>query len=161
MNKTILSYFFVVFAFCHSLSFTASAQDDESNQILFLHLSITETGAELIDVTLVDGRLKVHRGEQKPDNIQYKLLDVNENVLQVGYESDPINQHYEFVNDQGEYQHVDVSYEKFPLTIRVPFKKNIDRIRINRLEPSDSMTGKVRTEPQLLNEFRISDIINK
>lgn len=113
---------------------TSSAADSASDRIVFLHVEITDTEAKLVDVAIVDGRLKRPRQVHAyPGKIRFEVLDADANRLFEGVVEDPTRVVYEYADESGRLQSKVITRDRGIAVIRIPYDETAVAVSVSRV----------------------------
>ncbi len=118
------------------LSLNAAGSQDE--QILFLHLKITNGVVRLVDSNIVPGRLKPAVSAEKPGDLYLELISTNRLTVWTGVVPDPLVRRYEYEDPDhpGQLKVKEVKLDQADFTIRVPERGEARQLNIYRMDPS-------------------------
>jgi hypothetical protein len=119
----------------------------EEPQILFLHLKITQNEkdaaitASVFDKKMVNGILdKPLQGIQLMEGRWLiSLLDAEKKMITQEVIQDPINQHFEYLNDKGKLDNVTVVKKETDCFVRVQFDPKILYVKCEFIEPQKQL----------------------
>lgn len=114
-----------------------SAQEARKQQILFLHLRLTNGAVYLVTAAAVPGHLKPAIIAEKPGDLHLELISTNRLPIWSGVVSDPLVRRYEYEDPDhpGQLKVKEVKLDQAEFTVRVPGRKEASQLNIYRLEP--------------------------
>lgn len=113
---------------------------EASSKILFLDFNFVKGEPSLVEMTVVDGKLKVRKNLPTANNgIQFSVLSSGENVLYQNIIDDPSECVYEYPAEEGKIGRASVKKDTINFSLRVPYSTSIDKIRINVLRSSPTL----------------------
>ena len=120
-----------------------NAQEARDQQILFLHLRLTNGVVHLVASTAVPGRLKPAVTTEKPGDLYLELISTNRISVWTGVVSDPLVHRYEYEDPDHPRQLKAkvVKLDQAEFTVRVPGRKEANQLNIYRLEPPATQSG--------------------
>jgi hypothetical protein len=120
----------------------AGSQDD---QILFLHLKITNGVVRVVESTVVPGHLKPAVTAEKPGDLYLELISTNRLTVWTGVVPDPLVRRYEYEDPDhpGQLKVKEVKLDQAEFTIRVPERSEARRLDIYRMDPSADKSAAV------------------
>lgn len=129
------------------LSSNLNAQEAQDQQILFLHLQLTNGAVHLVASTNVPGHLKPAIAAGKPGDLFLELVSTNSLSVWSGVVPDPLVRRYEYEDPEhpGRLKVKEVKLEQAEFTVRVPGRKEARQLNIYRLEPPATQSGMATT----------------
>jgi hypothetical protein len=112
------------------------AEESQGEQILFLHLKITNDVVSLVESTAVPGHLKVPIAAEKQGELYLELTSTNNVPIWADVMSDPLVRRYEYEDPDhpGQLKVKEVKLDQAEFTIRVPGRKEAKQLNIYRLD---------------------------
>ena len=131
------------------LSPSLNAQVVQDQQILFLHLRLTNGVVHLVASTAVPGHLKPAVTTEKPGDLYLELISTNRLSVWTGVVSDPLVHRYEYEDPDhpGQLKAKVVKLDQAEFTVRVPGRKEANQLNIYRLEPPATQSGMAASRP--------------
>lgn len=131
-----------------------NAEEVPNEQILFVHLKITNGVVRLIESKAAPGHLKPIIVAEKPGDLCLELTSTNGPPVWTGVVSDPLVRRYEYEDPDhpGQLKVKEVKLDQAEFTVRVPGRKEARLLNIYRLEPPAAPSAAVaasRTRTQL------------
>jgi hypothetical protein len=125
------------------LNLNAKAGQDE--QILFLHLAITNGVVRLVESTAVPGYLKPAVTAEKPGDLYLELIATNALPVWTDVVPDPLVRRYEYEDPDhpGQLKVKEVELDQAEFTIRVPGRKEAKQLNIYRTDQSADKSATV------------------
>jgi hypothetical protein len=113
-----------------------NAGESQGEQILFLHLKITNDVVSLVESTVVPGHLKVPIVSEKQGGLYLELTSTNSIPLWADVMADPRVRRYEYEDPDhpGQLKVKEVKLDQAEFTIRVPGRIEATHLNIYRLE---------------------------
>ena len=115
-----------------------NAEEGQDEQILFLHLKITNGVVLLVESTAVPGHLKSAFTIEKPGDLYLELISTNPLPVWTDVVPDPLVRRYEYEDPDhpGQLKLKEVKLDQAEFTVRVPGRKEARQLNIYRLDPS-------------------------
>lgn len=112
------------------------AEETQDEQILFLHLKITNDVISLVESTAVPGHLKVPIAAEKQGDLYLELASTNSVPIWTDVMPDPLVRRYEYEDPDhpGQLKVKEVKLDQAEFTIRVPGRKEAKQLNIYRLD---------------------------
>jgi hypothetical protein len=113
------------------------AGESQGEQILFLHLKITNNVISLMESTAVTGHLKTTISSEKPGDLYLELTSTNSVPIWTNAVPDPLLRRYEYEDPDhpGQLKVKEVKLDQAEFTVRVPGRKEATHLNIYRLDP--------------------------
>lgn len=113
-----------------------NAEEGQDEQILFLHLKITNDVVSLVESTAVPGHLKIPIAAEKQGELCLELTSTNGVPIWTDVMPDPLVRRYEYEDPDhpGQLKVKEVKLDQAEFTIRVPGRKEAKRLNIYRLD---------------------------
>ncbi len=113
-----------------------NAEEGQDEQILFLHLKITNGVVRLVESTAVPGHLKPAVTAEKPGDLYLELNSTNRLPVWTDVVPDPLVRRYEYEDPDhpGQLKVKEVKLDQAEFTVRVPGRKEANQLNIYRLD---------------------------
>ncbi len=113
-----------------------NAGENQGEQILFLHLKITNNVISLMESTAATGHLKPTIITEKQGDLYLELTSTNSLPIWTDAVPDPLLRRYEYEDPDhpGQLKVKEVKLDQAEFTIRVPGRKEARRLNIYRLD---------------------------
>lgn len=113
-----------------------NAEEGQDEQILFLHLQITNGVVRLVESKVVPGHLKPAVTAEKPGDLYLELNSTNRLPVWNDVVPDPLIRRYEYEDPDhpGQLKVKEVKLDQAEFTARVPGRADASRLNIYRLE---------------------------
>lgn len=126
------------------------------NKILFLDFKFVKGNPELIGMTTVAGKLKIHKNIPRLNNgIEFATLSSADNSLYQNTIEDPTECVYEYPAGEGKIGRTTIKQDTVYLTLRVPYSLAIEKIRLNVLNKTMQLNKSSASSNQNIYEFSI------
>jgi len=113
-----------------------NAEEGQAEQILFLHLKITNGVIRLVESTAVPGHLKPAVTAEKPGDLYLELNSTNRLPVWTDVVPDPLVHRYEYEDPDhpGQLKVKEVKLDQAEFTVRVPGRREANQLNIYRLD---------------------------
>jgi hypothetical protein len=129
------------------LNLSIKAGQDE--QILFLHLTLSNGVVHLVDSTAVPGHLKPAVTTEKQGDLYLELISTNSLPVWSDVVSDPLVHRYEYEGPDhpGQLKVKEVKLDQAEFTVRVPGRTEVRQLNIYRLDQPAAQSGMAASRP--------------
>jgi hypothetical protein len=125
------------------------AQEAQDQQILFLHLRLTNGVIHLVTSTAVPGHLKPAVTGEKQGDLYLELISTNSLPVWSDVVPDPLVHRYEYEDPDhpGQLKVKEVKLDQAEFTVRVPGRKEARQLNIYRLDQLATQSGMAASRP--------------
>lgn len=125
------------------------AQEARGEQILFLHLKLTNGVVHLVASTTVAGHLKPGIANEKPGDLHLELVSTNNLPVWSSVVPDPLVRRYEYEDPDhpGQLKVKEVKLDQAEFTVRVPGRTEARQLNIYRLDQPATQSGLASSRP--------------
>ena len=126
------------------------------NKILFLDFKFVNGNPELVGMKAVEGKLKKHKKIHSPNSgIEFTLLSAGDKILYQNIAEDPAECDYEYPAGDGKIGRTTIKQDTVCLTLRVPYSSGIEKIRLNLIDKTHSLSKTSGSSNRSSYEFTI------
>lgn len=133
----------------HGLVSNLSAEEGPDQQILFLHLRLTNGVVHLVESTAVPGHLKPAVTSKKQGDLYLELVTTNNLPIWTDVVPDPLVRRYEYedADHPGQLKVKEVKLDQAEFTVRVPGRTEANQLNIYRLEQPGTRSAAMASSP--------------
>jgi len=136
--KIILIY--AVLLFVNISCFGVVTEKEQQDKMIFIKVNIVEGKPAEINYEILPGKIKTPKvATYFADDIFYEILDAENSIIADGVVKDPSLRNYEYVNEKGELNTINVKRDSSEVIVRVNYEKNISKINLYRVPEDNSL----------------------
>ena len=151
-----LLLFSVILLFINVSCFGTITEKEETDKIVYIKIKLDEGQPSDISYEVVPGKVKTPKvKEYKPNELFYEIVLDDNSILIDGVVDDPSNNKYEFVDESGKLNTVDVKQDNAEAVVRVNYNKKIVKINFFKT-PDDQSLQKSKDKFLPLASFPIN-----
>lgn len=153
MKSILLS---VILLFINVSCFGTMTEKEETDKMVFIRIKLIEGNPSGISYEVLPGKIKTPKVKNyKPDDIFYEVTGSDDSIIAEGTVDDLSNRKYEYVNEKGELNTVDVKHDSTEIVVRVNYNKKISKINLFKI-PGDNSLKKSKEQFIPLGSFTIN-----